>query len=295
MSAAFELTGVTKTFDSVNAIEELSLTVPRGSVVGLIGRNGCGKTTLLRHVMGLYLPTAGQCTTLGTPAAELGTYELSRIGVVQQESRFLTWMKVQQHLDYVASFYREWDKAREQRLLSELELDPGASVGTLSPGNQQKLALLFAVCHHPLLLLLDEPISAMDPIAREKLLEFLLDLLQEDENTTVISSHALRDIERVVERVVCLERGRLLEDTSLDALHERFSEWVVTSRNGGLPERFSEAYVIEQKGDRFHKQLLVANAGPEREVFEARHHVDVRAQPMNLERIFPLLLGDGVN
>lgn len=291
MSAAFELTRVSKSFGSMNALEQLTLSIPEGSVVGLIGRNGCGKTTLLRHVVGLYLPTEGQCETLGCPAAKLGPDELSRIGIVHQESNFLVWMSVEQHLRYVASFYREWDKGREQRLLSELELDPEARVGTLSPGNQQKLAIILAVCHHPKLLLLDEPVAAMDPISREKLFEFLLDLLQADGNTTVISSHALRDIERIVDRVVCLDRGRLLEDTSLDALHERYAEWVVTSKNGALPERFAEPYVLEQKGDQFQRQLLVANAAPELTVFQQRHHVAVTTQPINLERIFPLLLG----
>ena len=184
-----------------------------------------------------------------------------------------------------------WDIDRERRLFKELELDPEAQVGTLSPGNQQKLAIILAVCHHPKLLLLDEPVAAMDPIAREQLFEFLLDLLQEDGNTTVISSHALRDIERIVDRVVCLDGGRLLEDPSLDALHERFAEWLVTSKNGAMPERFCEAYVIEQKGDGFQRRLLVSNAAPELEVFQRIHHVDVTAQPMNLERIFPLLLG----
>ncbi len=291
MNAAFELTRVTKSFGSLNALEELSLSVPRGSVVGLIGRNGCGKTTLLRHVVGLYLPTEGQCETLGCPTQRLGPDELSRIGIVHQESRLLVWMSVQQHLRYVASFYRDWDLAREQRLLEELALDPEALVGALSPGNLQKLAVILAVCHHPRLLLLDEPVAAMDPIAREQLFEFLIDLLEEDGNTTVISSHALRDIERTVDRVVCLERGRLLEDTTLDELHERFAEWVVTSKNGALPERFAEAYVIEQQGDQFQQQLLVSNAAPELEVFQERHHVQVTTQPMNLERIFPLLLG----
>ena len=103
MNVAFELTEVSKSFGSVNAIEELSLSVLEGSVVGLIGRNGCGKTTLLRHVVGLYLPTEGDCETLGCPAAKLGQDELSQIGIVHQESRFLVWMSVKQHLRYVAS------------------------------------------------------------------------------------------------------------------------------------------------------------------------------------------------
>ncbi len=291
MSAAFELTGVSKRFGAAPALDELSLSIPEGSVVGLIGRNGCGKTTLLRLVVGLYLPTEGHCEALGCPVGKLGPDELSRIGVVHQESRFLVWMKVRQHLRYIASFYKDWDQDREQRLLKELELDQEARVGTLSPGNLQKLAIILAVCHHPKLLLLDEPMAAMDPIGREKLFEFLLDLLQEDGNTTVISSHALRDVERIVDRVVCLDGGRLLEDTSLDDLQERFARWIVTSKNGGLPDHFSEGYVLEQKGDPFRKQLLVADGASKLEAFQNKHHLEVTLQPLNLERIFPLLIG----
>jgi len=291
MNAAFEFTGVSKSFASGNALDQLNLSVPEGSVVGLIGRNGCGKTTLLRHVVGLYLPTEGQAKTLGVPVEDLGPDQLSKIGIVHQESRFLVWMRVEQHLRYVASFHDNWDREREKRLLRELELDPKARVGTLSPGNQQKLAIILAVCHHPKLLLLDEPMAAMDPIAREQLFESLLDLLQSDGNTTVISSHALRDVERIVDRVICLEGGHLLEDSTLDALHERFAEWVVTSTNGALPERFAEAYVLEQNGDAYQQQLLVSHGTPELQVFKDRHQVEVNERPMNLERIFPLLLG----
>lgn len=291
MNPAFELDRVTKTFGSLHALEELTLRVPEGSVVGLIGRNGCGKTTLFRHVVGLLLPTGGECRTLGCSAERLGPKELSQIGMVHQENRFLVWMKVEQHLRYVASFYRQWDKEREERLLDELELDPKARVGTLSPGNVQKLALILAVCHHPKLLLLDEPVAALDAIAREKLLEFLLNLLQEDENTTVIASHVLRDVERIVDRVVCLDRGRLVEDTALDELQERFEEWIVISKNGALPDRFSETYILEERGDRFQRQLAVRHADAfELEAFERRHHVEIKTQPLNLERIFPLLL-----
>lgn len=294
MNAAFELTGVSKSFGAVHALEDFSLSVPSGSVVGLIGRNGCGKTTLLKHVVGLYLPSTGTMTTLGCETSKLGADELSQIGIVHQESRFLVWMKVAQHLRYVASFHREWDTDREQRLLRELELDPGARVATLSPGNRQKLALILAVCHHPRLLILDEPMASMDPIAREQLFEFLLDLLQEDGNTTVISSHALRDVERIVDRVVCMESGELVVDSSLDSLYEGFAEWIVTSQEGSLPARFAEGFVLEQHGDTFQQRVLVRDAGQHQVSFAELHRVEVETQPMNLERIFPLLIRKSV-
>ena len=123
MESAFEVKNLTKAFGDVTALDNVSVAVPKPAVVGLIGRNGSGKTTLLRHVIGLYLPSSGQCTTLGCPSDKLGPGELSRIGVVHQENRFLEWMKVEQQLRYVSSFYKNWDRDLEQRLLDELELE----------------------------------------------------------------------------------------------------------------------------------------------------------------------------
>ena len=223
METAFEVRELTKQFGDVTALNGISLSVPKRSIVGLIGKNGSGKTTLIRHLIGLYLPTSGACITLGCAIEDLGPGELSRIGVVHQECRFLDWMKVDQHLRYVASFYEHWDRDLEQRLLRDLELDSSARVGTLSPGNVQKLAIILAVCHHPDLLILDEPVSGLDPIAREQLLQFLLELLRQDANTIVVSSHILRDIEKIVDRIICLDEGRVKADASLDDLQDRYA------------------------------------------------------------------------
>lgn len=287
---AFETRALTRRFGRELALDALTLAVPKGSIVGLIGRNGCGKTTLMRHLVGLQLPTSGSCTTLDRPSHELGADELRRIGIVHQESRLLEWMTVEQHLVYVASFYRTWDAQRQARLVKELELEMNARVATLSPGNVQKLAILLAVCHRPELLLLDEPVSALDPIARERLLAFLLELIREDFSTIVISSHVLRDVERVVDRIVCLEQGRLVVNEPLDDLKERYAGWRVVSSNGGLPERFEEAWVLQQEGDRRQATLLVRGTAADRAEFERRHHAVVVEEPLNLERVFPLLL-----
>ena len=212
MSAAFELEGVGKSFGPVQALDAVSLRSEPGRVLGLVGRNGSGKTTLLRLLCGLTLPTRGSCRVLGRASQDLGPGELARIGVVHQESRFLPWMRVGQHLEYVATFYAGWDTARERRLVDELELDRRARIGTLSPGNVQKLALVSAMAHGPELLLLDEPVSALDPLAREAMLGALLELIQREETTVVVSSHVLRDLERIVDSVVCLDRGRVVVD-----------------------------------------------------------------------------------
>lgn len=290
MKIACEFRNLTKKFGSVTALEAVSLKIPTQSVVGLLGKNGSGKTTLLRHIIGLLLPTDGACVTLGVASDRLGADELSRIGMVHQENRFLDWMRVEQHLGYVASFYPRWDRDREGRLLKELELDRKAKVGRLSPGNAQKLAIILAVCHHPQLLLLDEPVSSLDPIAREKLLEFLLELVRDDTETIVISSHVLRDIEKVVDHIVCLDNGSTLLSGSLDDLQERFSEWIVTSKAGRLPVYFVEPFVLRAEGNSFQARVFVRDANGSLQTFKKKYEAEVEIKPLNLERMFPLFL-----
>lgn len=218
----FELRNVSKRFDRVLALDSVTLAVPPRSIVGLLGRNGSGKTTLLRHVTGLHLPTAGECRTLGVPTDKLGPNELSRIGMVSQRDYFVEWMRIRQLLRYVESFYPVWDRELEENLVASLDLDREATVGTLSPGNAQKLALVLATCHHPRLLLLDEPLSDMDPIARGLVVQMLLDRFHDDDLTMVISSHMLQDIERIVNRIVCLDRGRIIANATMEELRAEF-------------------------------------------------------------------------
>jgi ABC-2 type transport system ATP-binding protein len=218
----FELQNVTKRFERVVALDSVTLAVPPRSIVGLLGKNGSGKTTLLRHVTGLHLPTSGRCETFGRATEELGPRELSQLGMVSQRDYFIEWMRISQLLRYIETFYPVWDRVLENALVDALDLDRTASVGTLSPGNAQKLALVLATCHHPKLLLLDEPLSDMDPIARGQVVEMLLDRFNDDELTMVISSHMLQDIERIVSRIVCLDRGRIIADATMEELREQF-------------------------------------------------------------------------
>jgi ABC-2 type transport system ATP-binding protein len=293
MEHAFELRSVTRRYGGTVALDGVTVRVPRGSVVGLLGRNGSGKTTLLRHVAGQVLPDTGTCVTLGRPSAELGRDELSRLGMVQQEDRLLEWMRAGQLVDFVASFYGSWDRDLEARLVGELEVDRSARVGALSPGSRQKLALVLAVCHHPELLLLDEPLAALDPMARQTVLSMLLDRFGADGSTIVISSHMLRDIEPVVDRILFLEGGRLVADDPLDHLKERYAEWVVTAPAGGLPERYGESYVLSARGSGRRAHLLVREGEAHRSAFAADHGATIESRPLNLDGLFRVLVQPG--
>ncbi len=290
MKPVFVTRQLGKRFGATVALDHVDVDLTPSSIVGLVGRNGGGKTTLLRHVVGLYLPSEGSAETFGVPCGQLGHAELSRIGFVPQENRLLEWMTVAQHLRYVASFYTTWDEDREARLRRELELEPDTLVGALSSGNLQKLVIVLAVCHHPELLILDEPASDLDPIARAAFLEFLLEVVREDGATVVVSSHVLRDVERIVDWVVCLDRGRVTADAALDELKESHAEWLVTAPEGRLPNRFIEPYVLRQTVDGRRASLLVRPEPGDLESFLATYSCAVDSRPLNLDELFPLLV-----
>jgi ABC-2 type transport system ATP-binding protein len=294
MNQALEFRGVTKRFGKKIALDAVSLSVPERSIIGLVGRNGSGKTTLLRHITGLYLPTSGECVTLGCPSKDLGPKELARIGMVNQHDTFIEWMKVEQFLRYIATFYPVWDRELEAQLITSLEIDLNAKVGKLSPGNAQKVGLVAATCHHPTLLLLDEPLSDLDPIVRARAVTMLLERFSDDKLTMIISSHMLHDIERIVDRVVCLEAGRVVADASLDDLKEQYAEWIVSSTTGTLPSTFRESYVLKSEGDRFDARLEVRHSDEAMRELERNYNASVEMRRLNLEKIFPLLVGDAL-
>ena len=293
MSHLFEFQNVTKLFGKTTALEDVTYAAPRQSVIGLIGKNGSGKTTLLRHVTGLYLPSSGECRTFGVHGRDLGGSELSRIGMVNQHDTLLPWMRARQLMRYVASFYRRWDQDLERHLAATLELDTEARVGAMSPGNAQKLSLILATCHRPELLLLDEPLSDLDPIARQDVLTALLDYFRSDNATIVISSHMLHDIERIADRIVCMDGGRLVADSSLDDLKEGYAEWWVTSEQGLLPARFPDSFVVSSSGNRYTARVFVRNPREHIDAFSSRYSAKVESRPLGLEAVFRLLAHRG--
>ena len=281
---------LTQHFGHRAALRNISLALPAGRIIGLLGRNRAGKTTLLHIAAGLLPPTAGECTTLGTPSGKLDTPQLARLGLVQQEGRYLEWMTVRQHLDFNASFYPSWDRDLERRLLEALELEPARKIVQLSPGDRQKVGILLATCHRPTLLLLDEPMSALDPIVRRRLLDFLLELLREDGTTVVISSHILNDVEKIVDWIVALEAGELVENSPFDLLQESYAEWTLASATGALPAAFAEPFVLSHQGNAHQAVLRVRTSEPEAAArFAASYRAEIRTRPLNLDEMFPLL------
>src|SRR5690606_18881384 len=178
-----------------------------------------------------------------------------------------------------------------KRLLDLLELAPDRKVAALNPGDRQKLSVILAVCHRPALLLLDEPMSALDPIIRARLLDVLLERLRDDACTIVMSSHILTDVEKILDWVIALDRGRVTADLAFDELQESYAEWIVTCEPGRpLPAVFAEPFVFCRQGNDRQTRLRVKPNGPDAAArFAAQHGCRIDARPLNLEELFPLL------
>lgn len=161
-----EVKRLTKYFNGKAALNSVDLKILPGRIIGLLGPNGSGKSTLIRHMIGLYLPDSGACTTFCCNAAKLGQKELSRMEYVHQEGELLDWMTAEQLIRYVSAYHPGWNEELEQRYVNDFEIDLNGKVGALSPGQRQKLSILLAIGHEPDFLILDEPASALDPMAR---------------------------------------------------------------------------------------------------------------------------------
>ncbi|MCL4160060.1 UNVERIFIED_CONTAM: hypothetical protein GTU68_035778, partial [Idotea baltica] len=164
-----------KRFASQPVLNGLNLEVNAGQVVGLLGTNGSGKTTLIKCLLGLLKIDAGECSLMGEQSWDLSGDVKAKLGYVSQEFVLLPWMTVQAMVDYTAAFYEKWDYAYGVRLLKEWDLDTKQRVGALSVGQRQKLAVILALGHHPELLVLDEPVASLDPVARRHFLQSLID------------------------------------------------------------------------------------------------------------------------
>ena len=208
MSALIRASGLGKKYGRTWALRDCTLAVPEGHVVGLVGPNGAGKTTLLGLAVGLLAPTLGTIEVLGErPAA--GPAQLARVGFVAQDTPVYTRMSVADHLRLGAWLNPGWDDDLAQRRIRQVGLDPRQRGGSLSGGQRAQLALTMAVAKRPELLILDEPVASLDPLARREFLQDLMEATADKELSVVLSSHLIGDLERVCDYLIVLVGGRV--------------------------------------------------------------------------------------
>ena len=203
MNAVVAARGLGKRYRRRWALRDCTLEVPAGRVTGLVGPNGAGKTTLLSLAVGLLAPTAGAIEVCGgPPAADVG--QLSKVGFVAQDTPTYAGLTIAEHLRLGAHLNPRWDDAAARRRVDRLGLDPRQKAGHLSGGQRAQLALTLGLAKRPELLVLDEPVASLDPLARREFLQVLMEAVAEEEISVLLSSHVVSDLERVCDHVVVL-------------------------------------------------------------------------------------------
>ncbi|PCK06319.1 MAG: hypothetical protein COA42_17450 [Alteromonadaceae bacterium] len=218
-ASALNIASLHKSFGNVPILKNLNLSVPSGHVYGFLGRNGAGKSTTIRTIMGITQPDKGKVYVFGQDVSR-SLLCRQQIGYVAQEQNFYGWMTAKRLGEFVAGFYPNWDAKTFQQLLGRLDVPFKQKVGTFSTGMKAKLALALAVSHHPRMLLLDEPTAGMDPFARREFIEIIRDEKITGGRTTIFSSHFINEVEMVASRVGVIESGQMYFDGSLAELHE---------------------------------------------------------------------------
>jgi len=286
-----QMRNVSKRFGKIQALDKINLDIKRGEIIGLLGANGAGKSTLLRHIIGLYLADQGQCITFETDAAKLTPKELGRIGYVHQEGELLEWMTVKQLIRYVSAYYKTWNQQLEEKYIKDFDISIKDRVGSLSPGQRQKVAILLAIGFEPELLILDEPASTLDPIARSQFLDLLLQIIQDENRTIIISSHILSDVEKVIDHAIIMRKGSILRDCSFDSLREEFLKVILTSLSGHLPQNLPFENVISYEKSDSQAVLTVQNyASSDLEAKAKEIDCTVDIKPLPLEEIYKIVV-----
>jgi ABC-2 type transport system ATP-binding protein len=214
---ALEAQGLGKRYRRTWALRDCTLSVPAGRVAGLVGVNGSGKTTLLQLAVGLLSPSTGTARVLGhPPGATPGV--LARIGFVAQSAPLYAALSVADHLHFGQAMNQRWDGEAARERIDRLGIDPAQRAGSLSGGQRAQVALAIAVAKRPDLLVLDEPVASLDPLARREFLQVLMEAVADHDMTVVLSSHLIADLERVCDHLVVLSAGRLRLAGDVDEL-----------------------------------------------------------------------------
>jgi ABC-2 type transport system ATP-binding protein len=267
-------------------LKGIDLTIPRGVVMGLVGTNGEGKSTLVKCLLGLLRASSGQMCVFGEDPWNLSAAAKARIGYVPQEPLLLPWMTVRQSMFYTAAFYPTWDHAYAEDLAGQWGLPRNERVGSLSLGQKQKVSLVLALGHRPELLVLDEPVASLDPLARRKFLESLVKAAEDGAHTMLFSTHITSDLERVASHLAILKGGRILFCDELDVLKERVKRLRI-SAGQDLPSSFAVGGALrtEVRG----RNALVAVSTVSEGLLDdlrTRFDAEISVEDLNLEEIF---------
>lgn len=293
-AALIEARGLTKHYDGFS-LEGVDLAVNEGEVVGFVGQNGAGKSTTIKALLGLIRVDGGEGSVLGTPSDELtrasGAATKERVGVVFDTVSLPGDLRVADVGRIYASAFASWDAHRFSQLTRDLGLDPKKAVKDLSRGMGMKLSLACALAHNPQVLILDEATAGLDPMARDEALERLRDFVAQPGHAILMSSHITSDLERIADRIVCIDAGRIVFDLEKDAITD--SAGVARCRVADLERIASSGMVPDSELRYLRHDYGIDVLVPDRFAF-AETFPDIPCDRMTIDDYMALTLKGGV-
>ena len=220
-NTALGITGLTKRYRDF-ALDNVSFSVPYGTVVGFIGENGAGKSTTLKTILGLVKRDAGTVSILGKQEQDIDFITRSKIGVVFDGNNYPGSLTPKQLSSFLDNIYISWDEAKYFSMLDKLSLPANRRIKTFSKGMKMKLAIMAALSQNPQLLIMDEPTSGLDPVMRDDILNMILDFVQDKKHSVLISSHITSDLEKIADYIVFIHNGKVVFDKSKQELMCRY-------------------------------------------------------------------------
>ncbi|MFY2763938.1 ATP-binding cassette domain-containing protein [Arenimonas sp. MALMAid1274] len=284
MTPAFSLSGIAKRYPDF-ALHDVTLQLPEGQVMGLVGANGAGKTTLLRLLTGLAAPDAGTVDVLGHRLPQAQVAAKRDIGFASEDMRLYRGQSLRWHMDLVRSIYPGWDEAYAGELIRRFDLRVDQALHGYSHGQRVKALLLLCLARRPRLLLLDEPTTGLDPVARIEVLEALADVLRDERRSVLFSSHNTHDIEQLADTISFLHQGRLVASADKDSF---LDSWRRVMCQGALPEAIRAwPEVASARANGSLVEVKVRTWNDDLPARLAAQGLQVqRTDPMNLEDIF---------
>ena len=272
MTNCIELKGLTKEY-STFTLGPIDLTVPGGSILGLIGENGAGKTTLIKTMLGVARSSGGSAVLLGTEPDRAK----ADVGVVLDDCFFSEYLRVKETGQVLSHVFPTWDKELFQNYLDKFGLDRGKQIKELSRGMRMKLSLAAALAHRPKLLLLDEATAGLDPVVRDEILDEFLAFVSDEEHAILISSHITSDLEKVADYIAYLHNGKLLLCDEKDAILEKYGR--LSCSRGDL-EQIDPAFILRVRRGQFSTEALIRH----RDAFK-RMYPKLMVEPVTLDEL----------